>query len=167
MIMEKSKLGLDFKKVAHAKDLAKTISDQVQSFVDCYSTVACERTLCRLVGIDGVDANGVPLPNVVVDFVKNKGMLSNGVLLLLGNAVLHTGCTPCQIAEQIADGRLDITALPQHGLDKAKEALTPFIPATNRMTDPPRPIHVVRIRTVIFCTVGLVPNQSKPSLPKI
>ncbi|HIW87637.1 MAG TPA: lysine 5,6-aminomutase subunit alpha [Candidatus Onthomorpha intestinigallinarum] len=125
--MEKSKLGLDFKKVAHAKDLAKTISDQVQSFVDCYSTVACERTLCRLVGIDGVDANGVPLPNVVVDFVKDKGMLSNGVLLLLGNAVLHTGCTPCQIAEQIADGRLDITVLPQHGLDKAKEALTPFI----------------------------------------
>ena len=75
-----SKLGLDFKKVEQAKGLAKKIADEVQSFVESYTTVAVERTLCRLMGIDGVDANGVPLPNVVVDELKSKGVLSEGVL---------------------------------------------------------------------------------------
>ena len=125
--MEKSKLGLDFNKVAHAKELAKVISDQVQDFVDGYSTVACERTLCRLMGVDGIDQSGVPLPNVLVDFVKDKGMLANGILPVLGNAVLQTGKTPCEIAEQTAAGTLDITTLPQGDAQKAREALQPFI----------------------------------------
>ena len=64
---EKSKLGLDFTKVAAAKQLAKQIADQVQEFVDGYTTVTVERTLCRLIGIDGIDENEVPMPNRVVD----------------------------------------------------------------------------------------------------
>ena len=71
--MNKSKLGIDFNKVARGKQLAKNISDEVENFAKDYSTVTCERTICRLLGIDGVDANDVPLPNVVVDFVKEKG----------------------------------------------------------------------------------------------
>ncbi|MEG2849771.1 MAG: lysine 5,6-aminomutase subunit alpha, partial [Bacteroidales bacterium] len=55
-----SKLGLDFKKVEQAKGLAKDIANEVQSFVEVYTTVAVERTLCRLAGIDGVDENQVP-----------------------------------------------------------------------------------------------------------
>ena len=58
--MQNSKLGLDFTKVAHAKDVARKIADDVQKFVEQYSTVAVERTLCRLLGIDGIDANTVP-----------------------------------------------------------------------------------------------------------
>ena len=114
--MEKSKLGLDFNKVAHAKELAKVISDQVQDFVDGYSTVACERTLCRLMGVDGIDQSGVPLPNVLVDFVKDKGMLANGILPVLGNAVLQTGKTPCEIAEQTAAGTLRVMLKRQERL---------------------------------------------------
>ena len=59
--MQESKLGLDFNKVAHAKDVARKIALDVQSFVDQYTTVAVERTLCRLLGVDGVDDNTVPL----------------------------------------------------------------------------------------------------------
>lgn len=125
--MEKSKLGLDFKKVAYAKDLAKVISDQVQDFVSGYSTVACERTLCRLMGVDGIDESGVPLPNVLVDYLKEKGMLSNGVLPVLGNAVMQTGKTPNEIAELVGKGELELSTLPQGDMEKAKEALQPFI----------------------------------------
>ena len=125
--MEKSKLGLDFNKVAHAKELAKVISDQVQDFVDGYSTVACERTLCRLMGVDGIDESGVPLPNVLVDYLKEKGMLSNGVLPVLGNAVMQTGKTPNEIAELVGKGELDLATLAQGDMEKAKEALQPFI----------------------------------------
>ena len=53
----KSKLGIDFDKVGHAREMARKIADQVQDFVDGYTTVAVERTLCRLLGIDGVDVH--------------------------------------------------------------------------------------------------------------
>lgn len=112
--MQNSKLGLDFTKVAHAKDVARKIADDVQKFVEQYSTVAVERTLCRLLGIDGVDANTVPLPNVLVDEIKDKGVLGEGILFFLGNAIVETGMNPQQIAEKVAEGTLDITTLPVH-----------------------------------------------------
>ena len=43
--MQKSKLGLDFEKVEYARGLAKGIAEDVQSFVEQYTTVAVERTL--------------------------------------------------------------------------------------------------------------------------
>ena len=77
--MRKSKVGLDFEKVEHARGVAKKIAGQVQDFVEGYTTVAVERTICRLLGIDGIDENEVPLPNVVVDELKSKGVLGQGV----------------------------------------------------------------------------------------
>lgn len=125
--MNKSKLGLDFDKVASAKKLAKSIADDVQQFVDIYTTVAVERTLCRLVGIDGIDNNEVPLPNVVVNAIHEKGLLNNGVLFYLGNAIIETGLNPQQIAEKIAKNELDITSLKINSLDKIKAAIDPYV----------------------------------------
>ena len=51
--MNTSKVGLDFEKVEYARGKAKEIANQVQDFVENYTTVAVERTLCRLLGIDG------------------------------------------------------------------------------------------------------------------
>ena len=134
--MQNSKLGLDFTKVAHAKDVARKIADDVQKFVEQYSTVAVERTLCRLLGIDGVDANTVPLPNVLVDEIKDKGVLGEGILFFLGNAIVETGMNPQQIAEKVAEGTLDITTLPVHPTDKIKAALKPHVDASiKRISD--------------------------------
>ena len=111
--------------MAYARQLAAGVAADVQRFVDGYTTVAVERTLCRLLGIDGVDANSVPLPNVVVDSLKAAGVLREGALFYVGNAMVVTGKTPMQIAEEIADGKLDITKLeirPKAEIDKALEA---------------------------------------------
>ena len=43
--MQKSKLGLDFQKVEYARGLAKGIAQDVQTFVEQYTTVAVERRL--------------------------------------------------------------------------------------------------------------------------
>ena len=107
--MNKSKLGLDQRKVDRARSLAKQIAEDVQSFADGYTTVAVERTICRLLGIDGVDENQVPLPNVVVDALKGAGVLNQGVMFYIGNAMVATGRTPQQIAEAVAGGSLDLT----------------------------------------------------------
>ncbi|MBR5610344.1 MAG: lysine 5,6-aminomutase subunit alpha [Bacteroidales bacterium] len=116
-----SKLGLDFKKVEHAKSLAKDIANEVQAFVESKTTVAVERTLCRLMGIDGVDENQVPLPNVIVDDLQSKGVLGEGVLFYIANAMVNTGLNPQEVAEKVAAGTLDLTKIevaPQAEIDK-------------------------------------------------
>ena len=126
----KSKLGIDFNQVEHARSVARKIADGVQDFVEGYTTVAVERTLCRLIGIDGVDANAVPLPNVVVEELREKNVLGEGALFFLGNAIVETGLTPQQIAEQIAAGKLDITRSAVCTAAEREAALKPYIDAS-------------------------------------
>jgi len=128
--MQNSKLGLDFKRVEYARSLARNIADDVQNFVENYTTVAVERTLCRLLGIDGIDDNAVPLPNIVVDSLKDKGVLGQGVIFYIGNAIIETGLTPQQIAEQVNEGKLDLTTLKINPKDKIDNALEPIITET-------------------------------------
>jgi len=122
-----SKLGLDFKRVEHARRLSKNIADDVQNFVVNYTTVAVERTLCRLLGIDGIDDNQIPLPNIVVDELKERGVLSQGALFYVANAMVNTGLLPQQIAEKISDGSLDITKLPIASKIEIDSKLNPII----------------------------------------
>ena len=125
--MNKSKLGLDQRKVDRARQLARAIAEDVQSFADGYTTVAVERTICRLLGIDGVDENEVPLPNVVVDSLKDAGVLGQGVMFYVGNAMVATGKTPQEIAEAVADGSLDLTKIPITDKKTVDAALQPVI----------------------------------------
>ena len=104
-----SKLGLDLKKVEHARSLAGEIANSVQTFVESYTTVAVERTLCRLLGIDGIDDNFVPLPNVVVDHLRANDALKDGVLYYIGAAMYQTGLTPQEIAQKVASDELDLS----------------------------------------------------------
>ena len=122
-----SKLGLDFKKVEHAKSLAKDIANEVQAFVESKTTVAVERTLCRLMGIDGVDENQVPLPNVVVDDLKAKGVLGEGVLFYIANAMVNTGLTPQEVTEKVATGALDLTKIEVADKAAIEAVLQPVI----------------------------------------
>lgn len=134
--MQTSKLGIDFKKVEYAKGLARNIAEEVQVFVDRYTTVAVERTICRLLGIDGVDTDGVPLPNIVVDSLKDKNILGEGVIFFIGNAVIEKKLTPQQIAEEISAGKLDLSTMGRHSADEALNALKPWIEASvNRIKE--------------------------------
>ncbi|SHI52540.1 lysine 5,6-aminomutase subunit alpha [Lutispora thermophila] len=108
----RSKLNLDQNLINRARNSARKIADDVQKFVDQHTTVAVERTILRLYGVDGVDEIGTPLPNIVVDNLKKAGGLSTGIAYYMANAVLNTGLTPQEIAEKIAAGELDITKLP-------------------------------------------------------
>ncbi len=128
--MQQSKLGLDFKKVDYAKNVSKKIAEDVQRFVENYTTVAVERTLCRLLGIDGVDENSVPLPNVLVDELKEKGVLSQGVMFFLGNAIIETKLNPQEIAEKVSKGELDVTKMAIHPKDKIEAAIKPYVDAS-------------------------------------
>ena len=126
-MMQKSKLGLDFSKVDRAKKCARHIAVNVQRFVNDYTTVTVERTLCRLIGIDGVDENQVPLPNVVVEAIKEAGRLPDGALHLLANAMNATKLTPQKIAEEVAVDAIDLSAYPPCSFEEASYILKPFV----------------------------------------
>lgn len=127
--MEESKVGIDFAKVEEARSASLAIAEEVQEFVDAHTTVAVERTLCRFLGIDGIDSNGVPLPNVLVNFLKENGMLSNGALFYIANAMKATGKTPQDIAELVEEGRIDLRSFPALTEKEIESVLKPYIDA--------------------------------------
>ena len=68
------KLELDDALVAEARDLARRICRPVEDLIEGHTTVAIERAVLRLCGLDGAVGEGVearPFPNQVVDAVRD------------------------------------------------------------------------------------------------
>ncbi|MBT9135464.1 MAG: D-lysine 5,6-aminomutase alpha subunit [Firmicutes bacterium] len=107
------KINLDEKKIGHARSAATRIALSLQEFIAEHTTVAVERTVARLFGIDGVDGEGVPLPNLVVEDIVRGGGISRGAAYYIANACVALGATPLQVAVQVAEGRLALTTLPR------------------------------------------------------
>lgn len=121
--MKKSKLYLDFDLVEKARALARQVAEDTQAFIDRHTTTTVERAVCRLLGIDGVDRNEVPLPNIVVDHLLARDMLENGAAYAIGNAMLALGIDPQRIAEGVSAGDIDIGKLPVHAPDEIRSAV--------------------------------------------
>ena len=125
-----SKLNLDFNVVEEARESARNIALDTQKFIDMHTTVAVERTVCRLLGIDGVDEVGVPLPNIVVDNLVKNNALSLGAAYFIGNAMIKTGLTPQEIAEKVGKEELDLTTLDSSDLFEIKTTIMTIAKAT-------------------------------------
>jgi len=107
-----SKLGLDPGVIASCKAAAEQIAAQVADQISSKTTVSVERTIARLLGIDGANALEVPLPNVLIDHVRDRRELDCGIAYWLGNALLaEERRSPQQIAEAVDAGELDLCAL--------------------------------------------------------
>ena len=118
-----SKLNLDFSIVEKARETAKNIALDTQKFIDRHTTTTIERTVCRLLGIDGVDEFGVPLPNIVIDNIRKGDRLGIGAAIIIGNAILHTDLSPQEIAEEILKEELNLTELPLKDLSEIKATI--------------------------------------------
>ena len=126
-----SKLGLDQSLVEKARASAAFVAEDTQRFIDRHTTVAVERTVCRLLGIDGINAVEVPMPNVVVDHLTDKGILSDGAAMRLGNAMAeYPELTPQTAAEKIDRGELDLSALPIHSDAEIRASLQSAVDAS-------------------------------------
>ena len=110
----RDKLNVDQKLVDECRQMAKVIADGIQIHIDENTTVAVERTVLRLIGMDGVDDQEVPLPNVLVDQIHKSNELARGAAYWLGNAMIETGRSPQEIAEAVGRGELRLTDLPEN-----------------------------------------------------
>ena len=92
--------------VDRVKQLAKDIADKVQGFINKHSSVSVERTILRLYGIDGVDAQGTPLPNRLVEILQENQGLVSGVSPAFAAAMLESGRDAQKTAELIDQGKI-------------------------------------------------------------
>ncbi|MCL2008672.1 MAG: lysine 5,6-aminomutase subunit alpha [Treponema sp.] len=118
-----SKLNLDAALVARAREHAKNVALDTQDFIERHTTVAVERTIARLLGIDGINENQVPLPNIIIQQLQDRDVLPMGIAWFLGNAILHTGQGPKEISERIVNEDFDITKLPPKDTFEIKDAI--------------------------------------------
>ena len=121
-----SKLNLDPRIIDSARSAARNVAEDVQVFIDAHTTNSTERTVARLLGIDGIDEIDRPLPNIVIDNIKEGGGLSRGAAYWIGNAMVQTGDDPQTIAEKISGGELDITRLSVASEEKIKDTIYPI-----------------------------------------
>jgi len=119
-----SKLNLDFKTAEHARQTAKRIAENTHGFIEKHTSVTVERAILRLLGVDGADEMGIPYPNIIVDHIKEKGGLTTGAAVYLGNAILQKKMTAQEIAEMVAKGGLDLVALPMGSMFEIKNTIT-------------------------------------------
>ena len=68
----------------------------MQRFIDAHTTVSIERTVLRAYGVDGADADGVPLVNTCVDRYNSAGLLGRGVAYCLGRALARGARRPAR-----------------------------------------------------------------------
>ena len=130
-----SKIGLDQVLVEKARTSARKVAEDTQRFIDLHTTVAVERTVCRLLGIDGINEVEVPMPNVVVEHLTAKNILNDGAALRIGNAMAELGIGPQEVAEGIDKGEIDLAAIPMHREEEIREALAPVVQATMARID--------------------------------
>ncbi len=103
-----AELRINWDKVAKAREASSAIADDVVDRLSRFTTVTVERSIARLYGIDGVDAYDVPLSNVVVDHLQEKGVLGEGIAYWLAQGVLSTGLSPQALAEGVARGEIEL-----------------------------------------------------------
>lgn len=106
--MDNSKLNLSQEKIDKARVLAGEIVAPVQEYIGKHTTDTVERTTLRMMGADGVNAEGIPVPNIVVGALGDK--LKHGATRYYVNALLKLSMEPKELNQAIAEG-LDITTM--------------------------------------------------------
>ena len=106
-------LKLDQSLVNEARALALHIGEPVIDFISEHTTVAIERATLRLIGIDGIDEEEVPLPNCIVD--NAFSFLPGGILRPFVATAIQNKLSPQATAEAIAQKELILCEPPAEG----------------------------------------------------
>ncbi len=115
-------LSVDRAAVERCRAFAQHIVDPVEAYIRAHSTLSVERAVLRLLGVDGVDANDVPLPNAVVDTLSREE-LQSGVALAFGRALAQTRLEPAALAHAVANGDVSLAAFAGVADAAARSAL--------------------------------------------
>ncbi len=122
-------LRIDRAAVERCRSLAASIVDPVSTFIAAHSTVAVERSVLRLLGVDGIGRDEIPLPNLLVDGLPPR-MRARGVATAFGAALAETGLEPQPLAEALGAGRYSLEQFIDVPAAAVRGALRPFVERT-------------------------------------
>jgi len=100
-------LDLDKDQISRVKQYSKDIADRVQNFIRQNSSVCVERSILRLYGIDGINREKTPLPNRLVEILRENGKLGFGVSKAFALAMLESRRDVRTTAELIEQRKID------------------------------------------------------------
>jgi len=124
-------LRIDQKAVDRCRALASDIVAPVEAFIEAHSTVAVERSVLRLLGVDGIDSQEVPIPNLVVDALTPSER-SRGVAYAFGRMLAETGLDPFALGQAFAAGTYRLADYSHVPDEAARGALRPFVEGSLR-----------------------------------
>ena len=101
-------LALDQAQIDRARDSARRIAHQVYEDMRRFTTTSVERATLRMMGLDGVDENQVPLPNRLVSHLQAQGLLQHGAAPMVAGAMAEHGLGIQALAQAVADGQLSL-----------------------------------------------------------
>lgn len=125
-----NKLNLDPAVIAACRADARVIAQEVQGFIDRHTTVAVERSALRLLGVDGVDAFEVPLPNLMVEEAQRAGTLDRGISASLAGALAETGLSLPAFCAGYAAGQVHLTGHRLPDREETAAILAPTLRAS-------------------------------------
>jgi len=121
------KLGLSSETIASCREHARHVADDVRRQTEPFTTVSTERTVVRLLGVDGVDENDVPMPNRVVDALLRANRLSRGAAIWIGSALAEGSRDAASAALRLADSD-EARRVREH--PRWRDALAPAVERT-------------------------------------
>jgi beta-lysine 5,6-aminomutase alpha subunit len=120
---------VDERTVAECRRIAGDIADDVQRYIDGHTSVGVERTVLRAYGVEGVDDQGVPLVNALVERLHTNKALGRGASFYLGRELVRGSNGVQEAAERLAFGpEIDMS----HGGVSPAEATRALAPYTER-----------------------------------
>ncbi len=111
-------LSIKEEKIRKAKDLARQIVYSFDWLFDGYSSETIERTVVRLMGIDGATDDGTPLPNVIVEHLQEKKIIERGAAYWIANAMSGLNISAQEVADKVATGEIDLSTVKQDDDEK-------------------------------------------------
>ncbi|TAK93276.1 MAG: D-lysine 5,6-aminomutase subunit alpha [Aquabacterium sp.] len=103
-----SRLALDQAQIDRARRSASRIAHQVYDDMHRFTTTTVERATLRLMGMDGVDGDQVPLPNRVISHLHERGLVQHGAASVVAGTMAQHQIGIQELAQAVADGRLTL-----------------------------------------------------------
>ncbi len=122
-----NKLHLNKEKIQEARNEALKIAEMTQEFIDVHTTVTVERTICRLLGFDGIDDFDVPIPNVIVSLLEKENKLKDGVATYIASLIKTKGFTIQDIVKLAKEEQLSFEGCTPLTQEETNEILNPYI----------------------------------------
>ena len=119
-----SKLNLPAETIERCRRHAREVAERVRKETEPFTTVSIERAVLRLLGVDGVDEQDVPIPNRVVEALQAAGKLSRGAAIWIGSALAQGAKDVPEAARRLANPT-EAKALTEH--PRWREALAPSV----------------------------------------